>query len=129
MIQRPMASVFDTAFGDCAAPNLMTEHGASVSYTASGASAVTRTGIWAPDVDNVIPEQYQEYRMRTGTLHLYDDATNGVATVTPQEDTVVIDSVTYSIENILTHAGGLWSLRCEETEVTVTRRSGRKLGY
>lgn len=124
-----MGSIFDSEFEEMAAPDLLERQGVTVSYTPSGSSARSRAALWELDSTMVEQREYHEIQMRSGVLHIRDDADSGIATVTPHADKCTIDGVLYLVQGIDAHQGGMWMLRLEQTKAKTARRPGRELDY
>lgn len=74
-----MSTAHETAFAEAAWDTLSAIHGQSVTYTPTGGSAVTRTGLFVEDRSSLEYGEDGRGEMGEATLTLRNDATTGVA--------------------------------------------------
>lgn len=110
---------FSDNFAAVSAGALMSEFARSVTYSADGAAGVSITGIFNEDQDRFVDGEFQETRIRRARLTIYADATNGIAAVQPERDTVTVDGDVWTVADVLVRSvGGLHTLRLERRRDT-----------
>lgn len=92
--------------------------GETVSYTPSGGSLRSVTGIVERRPEAIDYDPDGEGLMREITVHLPDDDTDGVArgSVSLGLDLVTVDGVDWAVVEIMDHSGGMIGLRCTRRE-------------
>ena len=119
-----MGSRFSAEFAAGAVSDLMYQFGQALTYTPSTGSETSPWGVFHEDESSVRDTPDGREVVRSGTLNIGDDPSMStyLGIASPAEDDVVtVEGVTWSVDVVGEHNGGLWSLgltRIESIEKT-----------